>query len=236
MPRAGLSPDAVVSAALEILDDRGPEGLTLKAVAERAGVVTPSLYKHVRGLSDLRRLVTIRVLDETADRMGASVMGRAGQDVLHAYLTEYRAVASRYPHRHTLIERASYDDPIFSAAAERLVEVAFAVVRGFGIEDENLVHAVRAVRAAISGFVSLERGHGYRAHTDTDTDTSFAYLGRALASGLDPAKIPSSAHETGRPSQGVRSSEWQTAAQTSFAEMPCASAWFTVRPPSSLIT
>jgi AcrR family transcriptional regulator len=185
MPRAGLSPDAVVSAALEILDDRGPEGLTLKAVADRAGVVTPSLYKHVRGLPDLRRLLTIRILEETADRMGASVMGRGGRDALYAYLTEYRAVASQYPHRHTLIEHASYDDPFFAAASERLVNVAYAVVRGFGLEGEDLVHAVRTVRAAVTGFVGLELGFGYRA--PIDTDASFAYLSRALASGLRPS-------------------------------------------------
>ncbi len=184
MPRAGLSPENVVSAALQILDERGAEGLTLKAVADHAGVVTPSLYKHVRGLPELRRLLTVRILDETATRMGAAVMGLAGHDALAAYLTEYRTLASQYPHRHSLIERASYDDPTFAAASARMIDVAYAVVRGFGLEGEDLVHAVRALRAAVNGFVSLEIGLGYRA--PTDTDASFAYLGRVLAAGLCP--------------------------------------------------
>jgi AcrR family transcriptional regulator len=184
MPRAGLSPDAVVSAALEILDARGPEGLTLKAIADHAGVMTPSLYKHVRGLPELRRLMTIRILNDAATRMGAAVMGRSGQDALLAYLTEYRQLAARYPHRHALVERASYDDPVFLAASERMIDVAYAVVRGFGLDGEDLVHAVRTVRAAVTGFVSLENGLGYRA--PTDTDESFAYLSRALAAGLCP--------------------------------------------------
>ena len=41
MPRAGLSPDAVVDAALEILDARGSDGLTLKAIADATGVAAP---------------------------------------------------------------------------------------------------------------------------------------------------------------------------------------------------
>ena len=187
-PRAGLSPEAVVDAALGILDARGLDGLTLKAIADRAGVAAPSLYKHVRGLPELRRLLAIRILNETADRMGAVVMGRAGEDALKAYLTEYRLVASRYPHRIALIERASYDDPAFAAAAERLVNVAYAVVRGFGLEDEDLVHAVRTVRAAVIGFVGLEQGLGYRA--PTDVDASFAYLSHALAAGLRRSESP----------------------------------------------
>lgn len=182
MPRAGLSPDAVVDAALDILDARGPEGLTLKAVADRTGVAAPSLYKHVRGLPELRRLLAIRILGETADRMGAVIMGRAGTDALDAYLTEYRLLAGAYPHRHALIERASYDDPTFAAAADRLINVAYAVVRGFGLEGEDLVHAVRTVRAAVTGFVGLEHELGYRA--PTDIDASFAYLSHALAAGL----------------------------------------------------
>jgi AcrR family transcriptional regulator len=182
MPRAGLSPGAVVAAALEILDAHGPEGLTLKAVADRAGVVAPSLYKHMRGLPDLRRLLAIRILDDAASRMAIAVMGRAAEDALDAYLTEYRSLARHYPHRHSLIERVSYDDPVFIATSERLINVAYAVVRGFGLDGEDLVHAVRAVRAAVTGFVSLELGLGYRAATDTDA--SFAFLRRALASGL----------------------------------------------------
>ena len=191
MPRAGLSPDAVVNAALEILDARGSDGLTLKAIAHATGVAAPSLYKHVRGLPELRRLLAIRIITETAEQMGAVVMGRAGNDALDAYLTEYRRLASQYPHRHALIERASYDDPTFAAASERLVNVAYAVVRGFGLEGEDLVHAVRSVRAAVTGFVNLEQSLGYRA--PTDTDASFAYLRHVLATGLRPSPAPSAA-------------------------------------------
>jgi AcrR family transcriptional regulator len=185
MPRAGLSPQAVVQAALDLLDARGLPGLTLKAIADRTGVAVPSLYKHVRGSPELRRLLAIRILGDAADRMSAAVMGRAGCDALEAYLAEYRLLAGRHPHRHALIEHAAYDDPTFIAAAARLVDVAYAVARGFGLEGEDLVHAVRTLRAAVTGFVSLERELGYRA--PSDVDASFAYLGRALASGLRPS-------------------------------------------------
>jgi len=193
VPRAGLSRDAVVTAALEVLDIRGPAGLTLKAVADRAGVRTPSLYKHVRGLPELRRLLAIRILDEAATRLGTAVMGRAGIDALDAYLTEYRAFAGQYPHRHALAEWTSYDDPIFLAAAERIINVAYAVVRGFSLEGEDLVHAVRTLRAAVTGFVTLENSLGYRA--PTGIDASFGYLGRVLAAGLCQAAAGGSTPE-----------------------------------------
>ncbi|MBS2966750.1 WHG domain-containing protein [Actinocrinis puniceicyclus] len=187
MPRAGLSPEAVIDAALEILDEHGQERLTLKAVADRTGVASPSLYKHVHGLPELRRLLAIRILGDTAERIGLAIIGRTGQDALDAYLTEYRIFATRHPHRHALIERATYDDPAFAAASARLTDVADAVARGFGLDGEELLHAVRTMRAAVTGFVSLERGRGYR--TPTDIDASFAYLRRALAAGLRPDPV-----------------------------------------------
>jgi AcrR family transcriptional regulator len=61
-PRAGLTTEAVVTLALEVVDESGPEALTLAKVAERAGVAAPSLYKHVKGLADLRRLIDLRVV------------------------------------------------------------------------------------------------------------------------------------------------------------------------------
>ena len=63
-PRAGLSADRVTALALEIVDRDGPDALTLARVAESAGVATPSLYKHIGGLADLRDRVSVRVVAE----------------------------------------------------------------------------------------------------------------------------------------------------------------------------
>ncbi|MGO2740360.1 MAG: TetR/AcrR family transcriptional regulator, partial [Cellulosimicrobium funkei] len=60
MARAGLSHDAVVRIALDLVDAGGPTGfadLTLAKVAAQAGGATPSLYKHVGSLAALRREV-----------------------------------------------------------------------------------------------------------------------------------------------------------------------------------
>ena len=58
MPRAGLSRDAVVALAVELLDADPHAPVTLAAVAGRAGVAVPSLYKHVRSLAGIQCLCT----------------------------------------------------------------------------------------------------------------------------------------------------------------------------------
>lgn len=182
MPRAGLNRDAVIAHALEVLDASGARGLTLKAVADRAGVAAPSLYKHIRSLTDLRALLAVRVLDETARRTGAAVMGRAGEEAVDAFLAEYRSLVAGHPHRHELVGGFPAGDPEVDRAAARVLGVLFAVVRGFGLDGDDLVHAARALRAAVAGFTALEAGSGYQ--NPADVDHSFGFLCRMLAVGL----------------------------------------------------
>src|SRR6185295_5805538 len=77
-PRAGLTTPAVVGLALEIVDNEGADALTLAKVAARAGVAAPSLYKHVKSLADLRRLIDLKVVQEMADTLRTAATGREG--------------------------------------------------------------------------------------------------------------------------------------------------------------
>lgn len=52
-PRDGRLDDAIVRATLELLDERGFSGLTLAAVAERAGTTTPAIYRRWSSKSEL---------------------------------------------------------------------------------------------------------------------------------------------------------------------------------------
>ncbi|MDX6207750.1 MAG: hypothetical protein QOE24_141, partial [Frankiales bacterium] len=53
--------------ALVIVDEHGLEALTLAAVAQRAGVAPPSLYKHVRSLDALLQKVSAVATAELAE-------------------------------------------------------------------------------------------------------------------------------------------------------------------------
>ena len=54
MPRAGLSRGGVVAAAAELADEVGFTEMTMGLLAQRLGIRTPSLYKHVADLADLK--------------------------------------------------------------------------------------------------------------------------------------------------------------------------------------
>ena len=188
MPRAGLNTAAVVAAAAEIADAEGLDRLTLARVAAAAGVRTPSLYNHVESLDDVRRRVALLALRDLADALRDAAVGRAGDDALAAMADAYRAYARRHPGRYAATQRAPAEgDEAMRAAAKGAVDVVLAILRGYGLEGDDAIHAARAVRSALHGFVALEAGGGFG--IPVDLDESYARMVRALARGLREAPV-----------------------------------------------
>src|SRR5258708_1321655 len=59
-----LTREDVIDAAAELVADRGYAGLNMRALAERCGVSTMTLYRHVRTKEDLMGALADRVLGE----------------------------------------------------------------------------------------------------------------------------------------------------------------------------
>ena len=153
MPRAGLSAERVVERAAQIVDEHGLEALSLSRLAADLGVAPPSLYKHVAGMDDLVRGVSVRAVEELADRLAASVMGLAGRDALSALAEAYRAFAHEHPGLYPMTQApvkmpGGESDPMRSMAARRTVDIVTAALAGYGIPDERVVDAVRMTRAS----------------------------------------------------------------------------------------
>jgi AcrR family transcriptional regulator len=162
MPRAGLSTESVVDAAVDLVDEQGWAALTLAAVASRTGVAAPSLYKHVRNLEALQQKVSARATAELAQTLTRSVAGRSGEEALRWLADAYRDYALAHPGRYPSTQRVpDPQDPAHVVAGEQAVQAVFAALRGYGLDGEEAIHATRAARSALHGFVSLEIDGGF---------------------------------------------------------------------------
>lgn len=179
MPRAGLDTAAVVEAAAAIADADGLGAVTLSTVAARLGVKPPSLYSHVAGLADLRARLAELAARELAGVLIPAVAGLAAGDALRAAGRAYRDWALAHPGRHTALQLVVPGD---RGAATRTVDALVAVMRGYGLEGDGAIHAVRALRAAIYGFVTLETGGGFG--IPLDIEESYEWLLELLDRGL----------------------------------------------------
>jgi AcrR family transcriptional regulator len=186
VPRQGLDAEQVVEEAVRIADADGLDAVTLARVAAVLGVRAPSLYNHVAGREALLRAVTLRGLHELGDALRRAAVGRAREDALVAVAHAYRAYAHEHPgcFAATVAAPAPGDTEHEQAAAE-VVGVVAAIVGGWAIEDDDAIHAVRTVRSALHGFMTLEAAGGFG--TPVDRDVSFERLVQTLAAGLESA-------------------------------------------------
>jgi AcrR family transcriptional regulator len=183
MPRMGLDAARVVDAAAGIADAEGLEAVTLARVAGDLGVRAPSLYNHVDGRSGLVRAIALRAVRELTAALREAAVGRSGADALTAAARAYRAYAHAHPGRYAATVAApAPDDDELRAAAQETIDVLIAVLRGWGLEGDDAIHAVRAFRSAIHGFVAIEAGGGFG--IPVDVDESFDRLVATLAGGL----------------------------------------------------
>ncbi|NUT38268.1 MAG: TetR family transcriptional regulator [Hamadaea sp.] len=184
MPRAGLTRDRVVDLAVGIVDERGADALTLAAVAERGGVATPSLYKHVGNLAELRALVGVRVLTEMADAFSAAVMGRSGADAVATLMRAYRSYVTAHPARYAAAPTDPLRDAVFAEAGRRQLAVIQAVLRPWDFDDDTAIHTIRSIRAVAHGFASLEAAGGFG--LPHDLDQTYERLVRMVLATLPP--------------------------------------------------
>ena len=186
----GLTPDRVVAAAVELADKKGLGELTLADLAERLGVRVPSLYKHIDGLDDLRLLIAHVGMTNLASVLSRAADGRQGRDALVSIAQAYRRFARVHPGQYQALIRPPVAGDKHSEQAQKVVDLLTRVVGDYKLGAEDSVHAVRSIRAALHGFVSLEAvdGYGRSATVEASFYSMIAMIDRALGGWTQPGK------------------------------------------------
>ncbi|MFC9976702.1 TetR/AcrR family transcriptional regulator [Spirillospora sp. NPDC127200] len=181
--------EALLRAARELLDERGPAGLAVRDIAARAGVAPMGVYNRFgskdgilnalleQGFAELAAAVTVR--PDAADPLGAITAG----------MGSYRAFALANPAMYRLM----FDLPIAGfepspevrmmalAAFERLIDAVRLGIATGHLRSGDPAEIAQRVWAGCHGATSLElRGIAFI----TDYDAHYAALVRTLLRGL----------------------------------------------------
>ena len=185
MPRAGLTGDDVVAAAAGLADEFGFQAVTMGLLADRLGVRPPSLYKHVGGLADLQHRLAILAMTEFGDVIRDAVQGQAGRGRAGRGADRGAGLRHRAPGPvcapRSAREFTGPDDPLL-AAGTRVINSIAAVLRGYGIGEDEMDHAIRTIRCTLHGFAMLEVSQGFQ--WSADPDKSFDWMIRFIDRGL----------------------------------------------------
>ena len=189
MPRAGLDPTSVTDAGAALVDEIGFDRLSMGLLAERLGVKTPSLYKHVASQADLSHRIAVLAMTELADVIRDATQGRAAKEALLAGAHAMRTFVLEHPGRYAAANAASVsgpDDPLIPAV-DRVLASWTAMLRGYQIDPAQEIHVLRMLRSFLHGFVALESTGSFQ--LDTDVDDSFTWMLGFIDQSLT-AKLP----------------------------------------------
>ena len=172
----------VVAAGRRLLEEDGPEALTMRRLAERVGIRAPSLYKHLPDKAALEAAIIATGLEEAAIAFEQAVdeaVGGAGQGAglsvdgaggapgqgagraLVALATAYRRFALEHPHLYRLMTNGPLPREHLPPGLED--RTAGPLLRAAGSEAR-----ARAVWAFAHGMVMLELDQRFPPGADLD--------------------------------------------------------------------
>ena len=171
-----ITAELIVDTAFRMIDERGADGFSMRAVATELGVFPATLYWHVGdraqllGLVELRWVQGIELPDDLSD----------WREWMHELALRYRAHAHRYPNvaRMVTVERARNVESLV------IPDAIIGKLADLGLGD-RLVHAYNALMGAVRGFVVLELSMAPDPAVPDDVEDAEAEL-----RGVDPARFP----------------------------------------------
>ena len=148
MPPRKLTPESVVTGAMDVADGQGIEALTMRGLARELGVEAMSLYHHFAGKEAL--------LDAMVDRVYGEVDLPAATGDWHTELrrrsVSVRAVVHRHPWALPLMESRRRPGPATLAYHDANI----GCLRAAGFPPEQVAHAYAVVDAFVYGFLLQE--------------------------------------------------------------------------------
>lgn len=160
--RIKLDLDTILQVATEMADTQGIDQVTLASLAKKLRIRPPSLYNHVDGLPGLRKELAIYGLKQLYHSLTDSVIGRSGDEAVHALGEAYVTFAREHPGLYEATLRALKPyDPDIQKVGDQIVDLVVRVLHSYGLANEAALHAVRGLRSLLHGFASLEQRGGF---------------------------------------------------------------------------
>jgi AcrR family transcriptional regulator len=180
----GLDRDSVLATAIRVADEVGINDLSLKRLAEEAGVAPPSIYTHYASLAEIKRELTLRAYHTLTQRATAEALGKAGADAVIAVSHAYLSFARMSPGLHSAMAvHIDETDQEFLDAAHAWVDLLYRVLSLYQLGPDEKIHVTRALRSLLYGFASMEQ-QGSFSLVHVDRDESFGQMIEGFVTGL----------------------------------------------------
>lgn len=111
--RSDISKKSYIRAAYDILQEAGPEGLTIRSVADRLNCNSANLYRYFSNLEELALYASLKYLDDYIREVGA--LSHSGKPILEQHLEVWSIFS-----RHAFHSPQIYNNLFFGKYSDKL--------------------------------------------------------------------------------------------------------------------
>lgn len=184
MPRQGLNKQAVVSAAISLIEQKGISRFSLNELAKVLGIKPASLYSHIENIDALMTDIGMIAVRQMVAREKEAIEDKTRDEALFALAAAYRQFAKEHYELYLLIMNIPKgNSAVLEMAAEEIVEPIMQVLSSYSISNEMKMHYERALRSMMHGFVAQEE-FGAFTHFPIARDESYEMSIRLIAESL----------------------------------------------------
>jgi AcrR family transcriptional regulator len=183
--RDPLTQEAIVGAAIRVLDRDGLGGFSMRRVAEELDTGAASLYWHVGSKDGLLDLILEEVIGEQVEEIPDPDPGRWREQLKEVARTMRRAIL-----RHRDIVQISIGRVPMGPNAVRLSERVLAILRAGGVPDELAVQSYLLMISVVNGFTMDEAGYADAAVETAPPAEEAAEMVRTYLESLPAEEFP----------------------------------------------
>jgi AcrR family transcriptional regulator len=159
--------DDILRAALRLVEQKGPGGITMREVAAALGYSATAIYQHFASKEALLLTLKVQAGDLLAEEMAAASHAPTLAEQLHVMAHRYMAFGLQNPAYYRLIFQDTVSGLPLSPEHHARMRRAWSIMRetlaawlaARGVPDMIVDHEANVVWAMVHGFTSLALAH-----------------------------------------------------------------------------
>ena len=141
MPRLGLTADTIIETAAQMANEIGIDKISIKLLAEKFNIKSPSFYNHFTNLDEIKNGVMLYGWKQLEEKALRAAVGVSGYDAVKAIC-------------YAFYDYATSNAGIFDAMLW-YNNFHYKITASLSISEQNSRHLVRMFRSFLEGFCLL---------------------------------------------------------------------------------
>ncbi|MGI6070103.1 MAG: TetR/AcrR family transcriptional regulator [Blautia sp.] len=154
--------EAVIKATSDLADKKGLNNVSLKSVAEKLNIRTPSLYNHIENLDNLLLEVTHQGMRTMNERMTQAAIGSIGETAIKEVAVAYLDYMIEHPGVYETIQWVSWHgteetNSIFN----NYISLLLALIRSCQFKEEHTTDILNMIMGLLHGYTTLQLRYAF---------------------------------------------------------------------------